>query len=71
MRLERQLKTGPKNATGVHQVRAEGLPDSEVSSSSGPDFETMQASLELSMQRMVNAAFSKDGKTNDRGRSDR
>ena len=71
MRLERQLKTGPKNATGVHQVRAEGLPDSEVSSSSGPDLETLQASLELSMQRMVNAAFSKDGKTNDRGRSDR
>ena len=71
MRLERQLKTGPKNATGVHQVRAEGLPDSEVLSSSGPDLDTLQASLEQSMQRMVNAAFSKDGKTNDRGRSDR
>ena len=71
MRLEKQLKAGPKNATGVNQLRAEGLPDSEVSSSTGPDLEVLQASLELSMQRMVNAAFSKDGKTSDRGRSER
>ncbi len=36
-RLEKQLKTGPKNATGVNQLKAEGLPDSEASSSTGPD----------------------------------
>ena len=60
MRLEKQLKTGPKNATGVNQLRAEGLPDSEASSSTGPDLETRQASLDLSMQCMVNADFSDD-----------
>ena len=35
-----------------------------------PDMATMQANLERSLECMVDAAFSKDGKPTDRGRSD-
>ena len=69
MRLERQLKIGPKNPTGVHNVNATGVPDSEVPPPPTPDMSAFQANIGRSLERMVNAALSKDGKTTDRGRS--
>ena len=71
MRLEKQLKTGPKNATGLHNVNATGLPDSEMPLSPTPDMSTLQSNIQRSLERIVNGAFSNDGKTNDRGRSDK
>ena len=69
-RLEQQLKTGPKNATGVNALSAEvgERHGSEcVEPPPMPDMASMQANLE----RMVAAAFSKAGKDGqaDRGRS--
>ena len=67
MRLEKQLKTGPKNATGVHNVNVD-TPESGVVQPPTPEMSSLQAQLE----RMVKAAFSKAGKADagkDRGRS--
>ena len=67
MRLEKQLKTGPKNEAGVHNVNVD-TPESGVVPPPSPDMSTLQAQLE----RMVNAAVSKAGKADagkDRGRS--
>ena len=71
MPLEKQLKNKPKNATGAHNVDATGMPESEALPPPTPDMATFQANIERSLERMVNAAFSKAGKNTDRGRSDK
>ena len=61
MRMERQLKTGPKNPTDVHNVNATGVPESEVPPPPTPDISAFHGNIERSLERMVNAALSKDG----------
>ena len=55
MRLERQLKTGAKNATGIHNVNVDEPLKSRFPPPPTPDMSTLQAQIES----MANGAFPK------------
>ena len=61
-KLQKQLKPQTKNSTGIHAVGATG--DAPTQSPPVPDMATFAATVERSLEKMVNAAISRGRPTN-------